>query len=58
MGKLIPEVGAGAFFGVREREAKKRARKRKEKRAQKTKMRIRAFFFPHSGNPVSEPKAA
>ncbi len=65
-------MGAGAFFALsrfcaREREAKKRARKREEKRARKKsesaererkKARIRAFSSTHSGNPVSEPKAA
>jgi hypothetical protein len=61
-------VGAGAFlrFCARECEAKKRTQKRKEKKAQKKdkapsakeKTQIHAFSSPHSGKPVSEPKAA
>jgi hypothetical protein len=40
--ELSAEVGAGAFS---------------RSRAQKKKARIRAFYSPHSGNPVSKPKA-
>jgi hypothetical protein len=56
------EVGAGTFFAPKkEREsAKKKERKRKRKRrARKKKKREFALFLAtHSGNPVSEPKAA
>ncbi len=66
---ILAEVGVGAFsrFRAREREAKKRVRKREEKRARKKaeapiakekNAQIRTFSSPHSGNPVSEPKAA
>jgi nucleosome binding factor SPN SPT16 subunit len=53
-------------FRAREREAKKeresakkkKHEKKRKRRARKKKARIRAFSATHSGNPVSEPKAA
>ncbi len=62
-------MGAGAFFALsrsRARSEKKSAKARRKKSAKKSesaererkKARIRAFSSTHSGNPVSEPKAA
>ncbi len=65
----LAEVGAGAFFALsrsRARNEKKSAKARRKKSAKKSESaererkeaRIRAFSSTHSGNPVSEPKAA
>jgi hypothetical protein len=54
VGDIRPEVGAGAFFRTREREAKKKSAKarrkksakKRKRRARKKKARIRAFTSP------------
>jgi hypothetical protein len=42
----------------RESAKKKKREKKRKRRARKKKARIRAFSSTHSGNPISEPKAA
>jgi hypothetical protein len=59
-------VGADAFFALasakqkKERESAKKKKREKSESAERErkKARIRAFSATHSGNPVSEPKAA
>jgi hypothetical protein len=50
-------VGAGAFFALASVKKKEREKSESAERERK-KAPIRAFSSPHSGNPVSEPKAA
>jgi hypothetical protein len=50
-------VDAGAFYALASVKKKEREKSESAERERK-KARIRVFSSPHSGNPVSEPKAA
>jgi hypothetical protein len=51
-------MGADAFFVLSLSRARSDKRARRKKSAKKSESADHAFSSPHSGNPVSEPKAA